>query len=70
MMSTIFMNSENSKTSDEHRLKLSLKDKMDLRRGDNCVALPDLGIYYTWKEINKLYNNNKFEISGTTRDET
>ena len=38
-MSTIFMNSENSKTSDGHGRRLKLKDKMDLRRGDNLVEL-------------------------------
>ena len=31
-MNTIFMNSKNSETSDPHRLLLTLKDKIDLRR--------------------------------------
>ena len=43
-MNTIFMNSENSKTSDPHRLLLNLIDKIDLRRKD--VALSNLSIYY------------------------
>ena len=30
-MDTIFMNSENSKTSEPHILKLKLKNKLDLR---------------------------------------
>ena len=30
-MNTIFMNAENSKTSDPHRLLLNLTDKTDLR---------------------------------------
>ena len=30
-MNTIFMNSENSKTSDPHRLLVNLADKIDLR---------------------------------------
>ena len=38
-MSTIFMNSENSKTSDGHGLRLKVKDKIDLRRSDNLVEL-------------------------------
>ena len=33
-MNTIFMNSENSKTSDPHGLLLSHTDKTDLRRID------------------------------------
>ena len=38
-MDTVFMNSENSKTSDPHRLLLNLTDKIDLRRKDKYVAL-------------------------------
>ena len=38
-MNTIFMNSENSKTSDPHRLSLNLTDKIDLRGKDRYIAL-------------------------------
>ena len=38
-MNTIFMNSENSKKSDPHRLLLNLTDKTDLRRKDKYIAL-------------------------------
>ena len=46
-MDTIFMNSENSKTSDPHRLLINLTDKIDFRRKDKYVALSNLSIYYT-----------------------
>ena len=46
-MDTIFMNSENSKTSDPHRLLLNLTDKTEVRRKDKYVALSNLSIYYT-----------------------
>ena len=46
-MNTMFMNSENSKTSDPHRLLLNLTDKIDLRRKDKYIALSNLSIYYT-----------------------
>ena len=46
-MDTLFMNSENSKTSDCHRLLLNLSDKINLRRSDKHVALLTLSIYYT-----------------------
>ena len=59
-MNTIFMNSENSKTSDPLRLLLNLTDKIDLRRKDKYIALSNLSINYTWKNIEKYYNNNKF----------
>ena len=50
-MDTIFMNSENSKTSEYHVLVLKLTDKLDLRRGQKTVALSNLSICYTWKNI-------------------
>ena len=56
-MNTIFMNSENSKTSDPHRLLLNLTDKIDLRRKDKYIALSNLSIYYTWKNIKSSYEN-------------
>ena len=44
-MNTVFMNSENSKTSDPHRLLLNFTDKIDLRRQDKYIALSNLSIY-------------------------
>ena len=60
------MNSENSKTSDPHRLSLNLTDKIDLRRKDKYFALSNLSIYYTWKNIKKSKKNSKFKISAPT----
>ena len=57
------MNSENSKN---HDLVLKLTDKLDLRRGQESVALSNLSIYYTWKNIKSSYTNNKFKISAPT----
>ena len=50
-MDTIFMNSQNSKTSQSNRLLLNLSDKINLKRIDKYVALSNLNIYYTWKNI-------------------
>ena len=52
-MDTIFMNSENSRTSEYLVLTLKLTDKLDLRRGQKTVALSNLSIYYTWKNIKR-----------------
>ena len=62
-MDTIFINSENSKT---HVLILKLTTKLDLRIGSRIIALSNLSIYYTWKNIKSSYNNNKFKISAPT----
>ena len=57
------MNSENSRTSEYHVLVLKLTDKLDLRRrGQKSVALSNISIYYTWRNIKGSYNNNKFKI--------
>ena len=68
-MDTIFMNSENSKTSEHHVLVLKLTDKLDLRRGQKTVALSNLSIYYTWKNVKSSYSNNEFKISAPTWSE-
>ena len=65
-MDTIFMNSENSKTSKPHVLTLKLTYKLDLRLGEKFIVLSNLSIYYTWKNIKRSYNNNKFKISAPT----
>ena len=48
-MDTIFMNSENSKNSELYVLILKVTDKLDLRRGENSIALSNRSIYYTWR---------------------
>ena len=65
-MDTILMNSENSKTFNLHILILKLANKLDLRIGKKVIALSNFSIYYTWKNIKRSYNNNKFKISAPT----
>ena len=63
-MDTIFMDSENSKTSDLHRLSLNLSDEINLKTSGKYVTLSKLSIC-TWKNIIKSsYKNNKFKISA------
>ena len=50
-MDTKFMNSENSKTSKPNILKLKLTDKLDLRLDKTVIAISNLTIYHTWKNI-------------------
>ena len=65
-MDTVFMNSDNSKTSISHVLTLKLTSKLDLRLGEKVIALSNLSIYYTWRNIKSSYNNSEFEISAPT----
>ena len=41
----------NSKNSDSHRLLRNLSEKINLKKSDKCVALSNLSIYYTRKNI-------------------
>ena len=69
-METIFMNTENSKTNEPHRFRLSLADKLNLKSPNKNIPLGNLSIYYTWKNIRSAYNNNKFKISAATWNDT
>ena len=52
-MHVIFMNAENGKTTDPQKPLLNLSDKRNLKEKDKYVALSNLSIYYTWKNIKK-----------------
>ena len=64
------MNTKNSKTNKLHRFRYNLIDKLDLKNPNKNMALADLSIYYTWKNVKSIYNNNKFKISEPTWNET
>ena len=69
-MKTIFMNTKNSKTSKPHRFKLGLTDKLSLKNPNKNMTLANLSIYYRWKNIKPEHNNNKFQISAPTWNDT
>ena len=60
------MNTENSKTSETHRFKLNLTDKLNLEVPKKNMVLNNFSIYYTWKIIKSEHNDNKFKISAPT----
>ena len=53
-MGTVFMNFENSKTSEPYRLSLNLVGKINVKRSDKYVALSNLSMYYTWRNYEKV----------------
>ena len=64
------MNTENSRNSNPHKFKLDLTDKLNLKNPNKNMALANLSIYYTWKNIRSEYNNNKFKGSAPTWNDT
>ena len=69
-METIFMNTEDSKMDESHKFKKDLTDKLNLKNTKKKLALANLSIYYTWKNIKSEYNNNKFKFFAPTSNET
>ena len=69
-METFFMNSKNSKTNESYKFKYDLIDKLDFKNPNKNMALANLSIYYTWKNVKSTYNHNRFKISARTWNET
>ena len=68
-MDTTYYEFKSRKTSASHRLILNLTDKMNLKRSDKYVALSNLSIYFTWKDVKRFSKNKKFNISTPTLNE-
>ena len=65
-MGTIFMNTENRRTNEPHKLIRNLSQRLDLRSSGKHVVLQNLSINDTWKNIRKKYRNNKLKIIAPT----
>ena len=61
-METVFMNTLNSKTNESNRFVYQFTDKLNRENPNKNIALANLSIYYTWKNIKSEYKNNKFKI--------
>ena len=59
-MNSIFLRTENSKTSQSNVYRLNLTNKIQLH--DKVVALTSMTCYYNWNNITKSQNNNKYKI--------
>ena len=58
------MNTENSKTNEPNKFRSTLVNKLNLKDSNKNMALANLSIQNTWKNIKSAYNNNKFKISA------
>ena len=64
------MDTENSETNEPHKFKLDLTDKLNLKNPNKNIALANLSIHCTWKNIKSKYKNNKCKISAPTWNDT
>ena len=64
------MNTENNKTNKPHKFVLNLLHILDLRSLNKHVALQNLSIHYTWKNIWQKHKKNKLKtIAPVWNDE-
>ena len=64
---TIIMGTENSKTSVSNKCFYKFTDRLNYKNWNKNIALANLSIYYTWKNIKSTYSNNKINRSAATR---
>ena len=64
-METIFFNNDNRKTNESNRFRHYFTDKLNLKN-NKTVALANLSIYFTWKNVKSDLKNNKFKIYAPT----
>ena len=64
------MNMANSKTKNSNKFVYNFIDKLNFKNPNKNIALANLSIYYTWKNIKSDYNNNKFKRSAPTWNHT
>ena len=60
------MNILNSKASESNKFMYQFTDKLNLENPNKNMALANLSIYYTWKNIKSEYNNNKIKVHAPT----
>ena len=60
------MNTLNSLTNKSNKFMYQFTDKLNLKNPNKNIALINLSIYYTWKNIKSEHNNNKFKIHAPT----
>ena len=64
------MNTAHSKTKHLNKFVYNFTDKLNLKNSNKSIALANLSISYTWKNVKSDYNNNKFKIPAPTWSDT
>ena len=61
-MEMIFINTEGNKMDEPHKFVFNLSLRSDLKSSNKHVALQNLSICYTWRNIRKHHENNRLQI--------
>ena len=62
------MNMANSKTKHLNKFVYNFADKLNLKNPNKNIALANLSIYYTWKNVNSDYNNFKIILNASLKN--
>ena len=57
---------ENIKSDESHKFVINLSQRLGIRSSNKHVALQNLSIYYTWKNVRQQHKNNKVKITAPT----
>ena len=68
-METIFMSTKNSRTNESKKFIYYFTDKLNFKNPNKNIALDNLSIYYTWKNIESSYNKDKSKMSAPLWDD-
>ena len=52
--------------NEPHKFILNLSKRLDLGSSNKHIALQNLSVYYTWKNIRKQYKKNELKITALT----
>ena len=56
------MNTDNINTNESKKFFYEFTNKVNLKDTNENIALVNLSIFYTWKNIKSAYNSNKFRV--------
>ena len=66
--SAITLTTDNSKTKEPHKYILNLSNDLTLK--DSLTSLTHCSLYYTWRNIKDIYNNNEFSYTHLASNKT
>ena len=65
----IFVNAEINGINESNKFRYYFTNERNLKNSSENIALVNLSIYYTWKNIKSVYSNSRFKISAPTRND-
>ena len=65
----IFVNAKINRINESNKFRYYFTNDHNLKNSSKNIALVNLSIYYTWKNIKSVYSNSRFKISAPMRND-